>query len=184
MYANSSLRRRSFSVVTSVVALVIPLAIGCGGGKGKVSGNVTVDGKPLPAGTIVFHPSKGNPVSSEITDGHYTVTGVPTGNCTVTVDTAYLKQEAEALGMANSNMQMSMSGGMGGNRPGGAMPPEAKAALDKEKQRADESVKKAKELNARYRQIPDKYTKTESSGITTQVKSGGNPAFDVQLSSK
>lgn len=180
MHVNPSLRPRSFSVVVVLLAFVLPLAIGCGGGKGKVTGNVTLDGKPLPGGTIVFHPTKGTPVSAEITDGQYTITNAPTGTLAVTVDTAYLKQEAEALGMANRNMAMSMGRGA----PGGNMPPEAKAALDKEKKRADESLQKSKELTARYRQIPDKYTKTESSGLSVQVKAGSNPPFDVTLSSR
>lgn len=179
MCANASLRHRPFAVVAALLALVVPLAIGCGGGKGKVTGNVTVDNKPLPGGTITFHPSKGNAASGEIIDGQYTVTGVPTGNARVSVSTAYLKQEADALGMANQNMSMSM----GGRTPPRDIPPEARAALEKEKQRADESIQKSKELRARYRPIPEKYANPDSSGITLSVKSGTNP-FDLSLSSK
>lgn len=180
MCANVSLRHRPFSVVATVLALLVPVVIGCGSSKGKVNGEVTLDGKPLPGGTITFHPSKGNPVGGEITDGKFSVTGVPTGTAKVTVATAYMKQEAEALGMANQNTGMSM----GRNAPpGAAMPPEAKAALEKEKQRSQESASKAKELRARYREIPEKYTQPDTSGLSTQIKSGVNN-FEVQLSSK
>jgi hypothetical protein len=181
MYPNNSLRLRPFVVVAVVLALVLPFASGCGSRKAKVSGSVTLDGKGLPKGSIVFHPSKGPTVSAEITDGQYTVTGVPPGEVKVTVDTSYLKQEAEALGMGRQNMSMSM----GRMRPGagGNLPPEAKAALDREKQTAEESAQKAKELQAQYRHIPDKYTKEDSSGLSLQAKSGSN-SFDVSLSSR
>lgn len=178
MCAKSSLRPRSFVLVAAGLALLLPLASGCGGRKAKVSGTVTLDGKSLPAGTIVFHMGKGTAVSGEIKDGQYSITGVPTGQAKVTVDTAYLKQEAEALAMANQTATMSM-----GTPQGGSMPPEAKAALDKEKQRSQESAQRAKDLRARFRPIPDKYTKEESSPITAQIKGGVNP-FDVSLSSK
>lgn len=178
MYAKRSFRPRPFAVVLALLTLLIPVAMGCGGRKAKVSGSVTLDGKPLPAGTIVFHPSKGNSVSGEIHDGQYTVTGAPTGEVKVTVDTAYLKQEAEALAMANQNAGRSM--GSGGQ---GAMPPEAREALGKEKQRTQEALQRSKELQASYRAIPDKYTKSDSSPITTKIKSGAN-SFDVDLSSK
>jgi hypothetical protein len=179
MYSKSSPRNRSFSVFAGALAFVIPLAIGCGPAKGKVTGSVTLDGQPLPAGTITFHPNKGISVAGEITDGQYTVAGVPAGDAKVTVDTSAIKGEADALGAGNRNMAKSM-----GRMPrGGQIPPEAKEALEKEKQRSDEMAQKATELKAKYRKIPDKYTKEDESGLTAQVKSGSN-SFEFSLSSK
>lgn len=66
----------------SILLLVIGLAtaIGCGGGDGPkrydLSGTVTFDGKPIPAGSIIFQPnaSAGNTGpqgAAEIRDGKY-----------------------------------------------------------------------------------------------------------------
>lgn len=58
-------------------AVTLSLLAGCGGEHGyDVSGDVTFDGKPVPAGSILFTPdgSKGNtgPTGyATITDGHY-----------------------------------------------------------------------------------------------------------------
>src|SRR5262249_49372612 len=104
MYSNSSLHLRSFCGFAGAFAFVISLAIGCGPAKGKVSGSVTLDGQPLPAGTITFYSGKGGSVAGEITDGEYSVAGVLAGEAKVTVDTTAIKGEAEALGMANQNM--------------------------------------------------------------------------------
>src|SRR5690348_15861875 len=140
MCANVFLLHRPYSVVAAVLALVVPVAIGYGGRKGKVNAEFTLDGKPLPGSTRTFHPSKGNAVGGEINDGKFHVTGVPTGMAKVTVATAYMKQEADAMSQGNQNTSMSMGRGA----PAGAMPPEAKAALEKEKQRNQESAQKAK----------------------------------------
>jgi len=62
-----------------MLALLVPLAVGCGKGKGKVSGTVTLDGQPLPAGTINFLPSKGTGAGGSIEDGKYSIDNVPAG---------------------------------------------------------------------------------------------------------
>jgi hypothetical protein len=178
MFSNASRGPRPFSVFVGALALIIPLAIGCGGGKGKISGSVTIDGQSLPAGTITFHTDKGPPVGGDIKDGHYAVTGVPTGSVKVTVETASIKQQAESFGNVDEGMAMSM-----GRMPKGNLPPEAQEALAKEKQRNDEMKRQAQELKAAYRPIPDKYSKEDASGLTCQVKSGSN-TFDVPLTSK
>lgn len=63
-----------------VVAATMASLVGCGGDSGPkrydLSGTVTYDGKPVPAGTIIFEPdsSKGNPGPqgvAEIRDGKY-----------------------------------------------------------------------------------------------------------------
>jgi hypothetical protein len=179
MFSHVSRRDGRFSGLLGVFALLIPLSMGCGGGKGKVSGTVTVDGQPLPAGTITFYPSKGTAVPGNISDGQYSVSGVPSGTAKITVETASIKKQADSMQSSTSNMQMSM----GQMPPGAQMPPEAKARLDEEKKRADDSVRQAKELRAKYRPIPDKYAQPDTSGLTVEVKSGTN-THDVPLTSK
>ena len=71
--------------------MMIPLGLfalissGCGGGDNvetvSLAGNVTLDGKPLPKGTISFHPdvAGGAAVTTTIVDGKYAAGTVPVG---------------------------------------------------------------------------------------------------------
>lgn len=69
--------KQTISCVLSLALLaVLPLLVGCGGGPslGKVTGTVTLKGKPLPNAKVIFHPeAKGTSPSSATTDenGHY-----------------------------------------------------------------------------------------------------------------
>lgn len=62
---------------TKLATLLVCMAlIGCGGrGSGPtryhLSGTVTFDGKPVPAGTIYFEPASGPAGSAEIKNGYY-----------------------------------------------------------------------------------------------------------------
>jgi hypothetical protein len=164
-----------------VLALSVPLAVGCGG-KGKVSGTVTLDGQPLPAGTITFVPSKGPGAAGKIEDGKYSVTGVPVGKMTVTVETDTIKQEMVALAAASQPVQRSGGGRMTADKLA-KMPENARAQFEAQKQQAEEAPRKYQELQTKYRDIPQKYAKADSSGLTVEVKSGSN-TFDAPLSSK
>src|SRR5262245_37564353 len=55
---------------------------GCGGLRlGKVSGKVTVGGKPVTTGTIMFHPASGPTAVGAIgPDGSYTLTTIKKGD--------------------------------------------------------------------------------------------------------
>src|SRR5262245_24811771 len=76
---------------TAAAALLIGLFLtaGCGGAKFAVStveGSVRVDGKPIPAGQVIFSPlasNAGQAVSAEIRDGKYRCTKVPRGQLLV-----------------------------------------------------------------------------------------------------
>ena len=63
------------------------LAAGCGKPVAYVSGNVTIDGKPVPSGKVAFICEGGTkPVlTSDIKEGRYAVSGVPGGKVTITV---------------------------------------------------------------------------------------------------
>ena len=156
---------------------------GGGGGKAKVTGTVTLDGKPLPAGTIAFIPEKGPAVAASIRDGVYTAAAVPIGDVKVTVETASLRHLAgdeKKSGLDPTRFEK--KGGLDPahyptNDP--KMPAEAKAYFEKQSQLASE----AKDMAGRYRPIPDRYTNPETSGLSLTVKSGENK-FDVPLTSK
>jgi hypothetical protein len=132
------------------------LATSCGG-RGDVSGKVTLDGKPLPAGTIVFQNGKKPAVSADIKDGGYTATGVPAGDVKVAVETKSVKEAAERL---QSTLTLKVPG-------------------------RDEKAlaQQLKDLMGTYRPIPDKYADLDKSGLATKVASGTNQ-YDVPLASK
>jgi hypothetical protein len=165
--------RRSLSVFG---ALLLVAAVGCGSGKGTVSGQVTLDGKPLPAGKISFLGSHGQSATADITDGQYTVSNVPTGEVKVTVQTGSLKQQADNL-LASSRYGSS-------NRRSAAatskLPANVKEQLQAEAARNAEMAKSGKRLLAKYRPLPDKYSKPDSSGLRASVSRGDN-SFDVPL---
>src|SRR5689334_90468 len=67
-------------------------------GKGDITGQVTVDGKPLPMGNVVFIPTSGAPAvaASVAADGKYTAVGVPSGEVKVSLDLAAVQSLASA----------------------------------------------------------------------------------------
>ena len=167
--------RRSLLVLG---ALLLAGAVGCGGGKGTVSGKVTLDGKPLPAGKISFVGANGKATTADITDGQYTASNVPTGDVKVTVQTNSIKQEADSLLASNRY-------GSVGSRPAARskLPANVKEHLQEEAARNAEMLKRGKELLARYRPVPGKYGKPDSSGLQVSVTRGDN-SFDVPLTSR
>jgi hypothetical protein len=60
-------------------ALALLLCAGCGPPTVRVSGNVTLDGQPVPSGIIAFAPAEGTapPVTASIADGAYSATLQP-----------------------------------------------------------------------------------------------------------
>lgn len=74
-----------------VIALTA-MSSGCGGtdmDRATVSGNVTLNGKPIPLGDILFVPQNGPAWSAKITEGHYSTEGtkgVPVGVIKVQIE--------------------------------------------------------------------------------------------------
>jgi hypothetical protein len=156
-------------------------ALGCGRGKSSVSGAVTLDGKPLYTGTIVFIPQGAPAVSGEIKDGQYSVAGVPTGEATVTVDDKAAKMLVEQA--RKVSRRSPAEGTLSGKAPPGAnMSAEAKESLEKQQQQMAEAAKQNQELLANYRPVPEKYSDPNASGLKFNV--GSASTFDVPLTSK
>ncbi|MBP3959170.1 hypothetical protein J8F10_28330 [Gemmata sp. G18] len=66
--------------LASAFLLALPLLVGCDGEKSaEVSGTVTIDGKPLPEGEIIFESPDGSktPAAGPIKNGAYTVSVAP-----------------------------------------------------------------------------------------------------------
>jgi hypothetical protein len=61
---------------------------------GSIKGVVTCAGKPLPGGTVAFHPAKGKPVVGVLqADGSYAIKNIPAGEYRVTLETESAKPQ-------------------------------------------------------------------------------------------
>jgi hypothetical protein len=87
--------RRSL-LLLPCLALVLA---GCGGDWGTASGTVTLDGTPLAAGQITFHPEGGGATAyGTVQDGSFTIStgqkaGLKAGKCKVTVFASTIPKE-------------------------------------------------------------------------------------------
>jgi hypothetical protein len=125
-----------------VVLLLLFSASGCAEKKGDVSGQVTFNGSPLPAGKITFLCEGGDkPVfSANIRDGRYEIKGMPAGPVKITVAT-YKPTKAV-------------------DRPPGMGP--TKRPDSEETQAQPE----------KYVEIPQRYSQVELSNLSYDVKAG------------
>ena len=171
------MRSNQRHLVAALVVFLSLSALGCGRAKSSVSGTVTLDGKPLSVGVIVFIPQGAPAVSGEIKDGQYSVAGVPNGEAKVTVDNnaAKVLVEQARKGAAEDPAVRRIP-------EGASVPPEAKAEFEKQQQAVAEAARHAKELAANYRPVPEKYGDPNTSGLTFTVGSGST--YDVPLTSK
>ncbi len=91
------------------VAFVLPSALcclaqtGCGSDLARVTGTVTLDGKPLPAATVEFQPKEGSPSYGETdANGRYELMfaagkpGAQVGEYTVRISTFRIEPDGEA----------------------------------------------------------------------------------------
>jgi hypothetical protein len=133
--------RGNWLLGSSLLLLTVACA-GCGRGTGTVSGTVKFNEKPLPGGTIVFHPHDGSAVRGAIeTDGSFSVADVPAGPVKIAVVTL----------AAPRNL---------GN-PDGFVFKDAKA-----------SDKDRSGVAKQYVTIPERYRDPEKSGLEYTVKTG------------
>jgi hypothetical protein len=153
--------------------LLLPVLVGCGAGKVKVSGRVLYNGNPLPGGIVSFRPAdpKHNAVSAEVDEqGNYEAV-LPAGEVQVAVD--------------NRELQPPTPSGPAGLPPG--LPADVQNVLNKERAKAapppaDQPAAPRTPNNRRgtYVPIPEKYYTTDKSGLTFTVEPG-NPKHDIEL---
>lgn len=152
--------------------LLLPLLVGCGASKVRVSGRVLYKGNPLPGGIVSFRPAdpKQNPVSAELDEqGNYEAI-LPPGEVQVAVD--------------NRQLQPLPSDGPAGLPPG--LPAEVGNVLSKNQDKTQAAPPPAKNPPAppnrrgKYVAIPGKYYRVDKSGLTFTVDPA-NPKHDIEL---
>lgn len=168
--------------------------IGCGAGKGDVTGKVTFKGEPLKGGYVSFVSESGGPsfTGTINDDGTYLVPNVQAGKYKVCVDTESLKSSS---GQGGPGMTPGAKGPGGyaptSYKPTGGTTDLAKAAeTGKIKAGPPPDAKMPegayrdgfttmKENAAKYVPIPLKYAKPETTDITVEVKGGQD--FNIEL---
>ena len=163
--------------------LFVAVAGGCSPGKGKVSGKVLLNGKPLPGGTVMFHPvdSRRNPVSATIDEaGNYEAT-VPVGEALVRVDNRGLQDTPTGpVGQDESSSKGKKSSqDVPGPPPGIQIGPPAEA-MKKMREGKDPPTVEVKKPVGTYVKINEKYHSTETSGLKLIVTSGSQN-FNIDL---
>jgi hypothetical protein len=125
---------------------------GCGEKKGSISGKVTFDGKPLPAGRITFLSQESKHISKEsiIVDGAYSISDFPAGPVIIT---------GESFPPPKGGEKSTMPKDLG-------LPPPGR--------------EKPKTPEGKYVPIPPRYGNMEESGLTYTVLPG-EQEHDVPL---
>lgn len=143
--------------------LLLALLLGCGnkGGinkGGAISGSVTIDGKPVTAGTVLLiGPDDVRSVSGFINEyGKYTVKEPPLGLCKVAILTK------DKVGSVRPKTGKDGKGGSGS---------------------AGMVIPSPEEMGMTYVPIPEKYESAATSGLTVEVIPG-NQEHDLPLTKK
>jgi hypothetical protein len=144
-----------------VLPFCLALALGCGARsperKTSVTGKVTLNGKPVTAGKVIFFKAS-EPTGTDAhltTEGAYTLDPAQEGDFTVIVDTEFVNpnKKTEAYGGSKGKKdQMKL-----GPTPSGYGGPKGE-----------------------YVKVPDKYTKKETSPLKVTIKQG-KQTFNVDM---
>ncbi len=140
------------------IAVLASSLVGCGKDRSniaRVSGDVTIDGTPVPQGSIRFYPAQGRMAIGEIVDGKYTLR-------------TYETDDGAILGKHNVTVKAVETKPK--RMPKFNPPPDATPAQLKELE-----VEMMEGMGAAYNWIvPERYSRLESSSLTAEVKSGEN----------
>jgi hypothetical protein len=151
-----------FAVMKRIACLFLLCSLGlvlagCGGGsdpRATVKGKVSLDGKPVPAGKVVFQSEAGDKTAfADIVDGAYSSNNVPVGKV------KYAVQPVQKS--AKSNMPK------GAKMPGDVGPDFGKG-----------------EDQSKYVDIPMHLRDPSSSSLSTTIEATGETVLDIPLKSK
>ena len=140
--------RRWLGALALAVAMGV---VGCGAGKGTISGKVTYKGTALKGGRVGFLASNQQNFVGDIgEDGTYIVSNVPSGPAKVSVQTSYMRDTARTA--KHYKVPEGAPPGLGGGP----------------------------DLSKRYVPIPENYEEPDKSGLTWDVKRG-DQTHDIDL---
>ena len=154
-------------LIVSLVPAAALLFLGCGGGKGDITGEITYKGEPLSVGRITFLSQIGKQEvkSANIIRGKYTIKGFPAGPVKISVE-SFEPPPAEAL----TNAKMAKVVPAGGMKDFMKAPP-------------PDLVEMANGPPLKFMPIPLLYANPEVSGLTYEVKRG-TQTFNIPLEQK
>lgn len=167
--ARASVATRSRRWLTLAVLAGLLTLSGCTK-TGTVNGSVTLDGQPVLFGQVAFTGPNGKSVSAPIRNGKFTLSKVPLGAGTFTVNT----QEVQAIRDELSRQE--------GNLPPGVGVPNGAAAPAGDPQAAQHR-KDMEEMATKGVLVPLRYTDPAQSGLKYTV-TGGDQTFDLPLKSQ
>jgi hypothetical protein len=139
-----------------VIGLLVFGGLGCGAGTGNVSGKVTLDDKPVPAGRVTFTQGSKTAAAEIKSDGSYEAQGVPAGEVNVAVINPIIT----------------------------STPTDKKAAAmmkGMQKTVGKDATPTAVEAPTPTATIPTKYSDPEKSGLKVTVKRNETTPFDIEL---
>lgn len=157
--------------------LFVPIFAGCGSSKGKLSGQVRLDGQPLPGGKVTFRSTnpKLNPVIVDLDEqGNYEAL-LPAGEVQVSVDNRDLEPPPAPLGGSDSLLPAEVRNALGKAKGEGA-PPASKSGAD------TASAAPPPKPRGKYVRIPHKYYDIGTSELKFTIQSG-NQKQDIELKS-
>ncbi|GAB6187363.1 carboxypeptidase regulatory-like domain-containing protein [Thermopirellula anaerolimosa] len=152
---------------------------GCPGGGGaklntvKVTGTVTLDGTPLPGATVTFSPkSEGARAAFGTTDenGRFTLTTLNPGDGAI--------PGSYAVAVSKPVASASSSPSQDPRAFSGSISPEEAARIKAQAQGGGAAAAAAANV------VPAKYASADTSGLTAEVKAGGDNNFPFELSSR
>src|SRR5262245_43100086 len=163
-------RRRLFGFWVGFALL--PFLAGCAPGQGKVTGQVTYKGKPVPGGLVTFRPSdpKQNSVTAELdAEGRYSAV-LPAGEVVVSIDNRELEPRPT---------------GIPSLPPGLPIAPDVRAKIakgtpPKEPEGDAKSGEDVRRPKGRYLPIPEKYYMAETSELKFTIKAG-DQTLNIEL---
>ncbi|HEY7311750.1 MAG TPA: hypothetical protein VH643_20475 [Gemmataceae bacterium] len=149
---------------------LLPLVAGCAPGKGKVSGQVLYNGKPLPGGDVTFRPAnpQHNPVVVALDEqGNYEAV-LPVGAVKVRIENRHLRPRPSL-----------------GERPALKLPISAEArkaiaSAPPQKPAPRNEENSSQKSHGQYVPIPERYHDIETSRLEFTVE-GGNQKHDISL---
>lgn len=169
---------RSALLKQSIWIICVAAMIGCGPSMGKVTGTVTVAGKPVPGGLVTFRPDDAsfNSVSAELDrDGKFSVE-LPTGPTKICIDNRQYEPQPKAGQGIPSGIMLAPEVLEKIQKKGASKQPEPAPEVDPTESADVPQVVES----GRYVRLPEKVFLIETSGLGLEVKQG-EQVFDIQL---